>query len=179
MRAIDVTSEQLARYVDKRQQEGGSQCDDQPRIGSAQAHVLAWAAIDSAQSRSLAEIPQAGREQRSQRISGGWAVQNVGRVLPELWFRSLVECGRTYGWRVSELLSMRVNQLDIAQRVIRLEPGTTKNRDGREVPMTERSMPCSRAWKAIRRSRLHSSQWKACPRLSDDVAECLYSAGTP
>jgi integrase len=56
---------------------------------------------------------------------------------PELWFRSLVECGRTYGWRVSELLSMRVNQLDVAQRVIRLEPGTTKNRDGREVLMTD------------------------------------------
>jgi len=31
---------------------------------------------------------------------------------------------------------MRVNQLDLAQRVIRLEPGTTKNRDGREVLMT-------------------------------------------
>ena len=32
---------------------------------------------------------------------------------------------------------MRVNQLDIVQRVIRLEPGTTKNRDGREVLMTD------------------------------------------
>ena len=31
---------------------------------------------------------------------------------------------------------MRVSQLDVAQRVIRLEPGTTKNRDGREVLMT-------------------------------------------
>jgi len=56
---------------------------------------------------------------------------------PDLWFRSLVECGRTYGWRVSELLFMRVNQLDVTQRVIRLEPGTTKNRDGREVLMTD------------------------------------------
>jgi len=36
-----------------------------------------------------------------------------------------------------ELLSMRVSQLDVAQRVIRLEPGTTKNRDGREVLMTD------------------------------------------
>jgi integrase len=56
---------------------------------------------------------------------------------PELWFRGLVECGRTYGWRVSELLSMRMSQVDVSQRVIRLEPGTTKNRDGREVLMTE------------------------------------------
>jgi integrase len=56
---------------------------------------------------------------------------------PELWFRALVECGRTYGWRVSELLMMRVSQADVAQRLTRLEPGTTKNRDGREVLMTD------------------------------------------
>lgn len=31
---------------------------------------------------------------------------------------------------------MRVHQIDLAARVIRLEPGTTKNRDGREVTMT-------------------------------------------
>jgi integrase len=56
---------------------------------------------------------------------------------PELWFRSLVEVGRTYGWRVSELLSMRVSQIDLFSRTIRLEPGTTKNDDGREVTMTD------------------------------------------
>jgi hypothetical protein len=31
---------------------------------------------------------------------------------------------------------MKVRQIDLAQRVIRLEPGTTKNREGREVVMT-------------------------------------------
>jgi len=35
---------------------------------------------------------------------------------PEVWFRGLVECGRTYGWRVSELLSMRVKQIDYLRR---------------------------------------------------------------
>jgi len=55
----------------------------------------------------------------------------------ELWFRALVECGRTYGWRVSELLGLRVEQVDLVQKVIRLEPGTTKNSDGREVFMTD------------------------------------------
>ena len=56
---------------------------------------------------------------------------------PELWFRALVEVARTYGWRVSELLSMRVSQIDLFSRTIRLEPGTTKNNDGREVTMTD------------------------------------------
>jgi integrase len=55
----------------------------------------------------------------------------------ELWFRTIVECGRTYGWRISELLGMKVKQVDLMQRVIRLDPGTTKNSDGREVFMTE------------------------------------------
>jgi integrase len=55
----------------------------------------------------------------------------------ELWFRALVECGRCYGWRVSELLGMKVEQVDLVQKVIRLEPGTTKNSDGREVFMTD------------------------------------------
>ncbi len=48
-----------------------------------------------------------------------------------------MECGRTYGWRVSELLGLRVRQVDLAQKSIRLEPGTTKNSAGREVVTTE------------------------------------------
>jgi integrase len=56
---------------------------------------------------------------------------------PDLWFRSIVEIGRTYGWRVSEVKNMRVNQVDLIQRTISLHPGTTKNRDGRTVTMTD------------------------------------------
>ena len=35
------------------------------------------------------------------------------------------------------LLNMRVSQVDLFSRTIRLEPGTTKNTNGREVTMTE------------------------------------------
>ncbi|MGA8742411.1 MAG: tyrosine-type recombinase/integrase [Terracidiphilus sp.] len=45
--------------------------------------------------------------------------------------------GRTYGWRISELVNLKVRQVDIDARTIRLEPGTTKNKDGREVTMTK------------------------------------------
>ena len=44
---------------------------------------------------------------------------------------------RTAGWRVSELLTLKVGQVDLAQRVIRLDLRTTKNSDGREVFMTD------------------------------------------
>jgi hypothetical protein len=43
---------------------------------------------------------------------GQYRRQGLIEQCPALWFRSLVECGRTYGWRVSELLNMRVKQVD-------------------------------------------------------------------
>jgi len=56
---------------------------------------------------------------------------------PEIWFQALVEAGCTYGWRIGELLKLRVNQIDLENQVIRLHPGTTKNKEGREVTMTQ------------------------------------------
>ncbi|HZL52293.1 MAG TPA: site-specific integrase [Terracidiphilus sp.] len=55
----------------------------------------------------------------------------------DLWFRVMVEVGRTYGWRISELREMKVSQVNLLNRTIRLEPGTTKNGEGREVSMTK------------------------------------------
>jgi integrase len=53
-----------------------------------------------------------------------------------LWLRAMFETGYTYGWRHEELIEMRVSQVNIAANTIRLEPGTTKNDEGREVTMT-------------------------------------------
>jgi integrase len=42
-----------------------------------------------------------------------------------------------YGWRKSEVIRLRVHQIDMKARTIRLEVGTTKNNQGREVTMTK------------------------------------------
>jgi hypothetical protein len=52
-----------------------------------------------------------------------------------LWFRSLVECAANIALRHEELLGLRVKQFDLEHRIPRLEPGTTKNGEGREAPM--------------------------------------------
>ena len=53
-----------------------------------------------------------------------------------LWLRAMFEVGYTYGWRHEELLALRVRQVNVSAGTIRLEPGTTKNDQGREVSMT-------------------------------------------
>jgi len=62
--------------------------------------------------------------------------QACGRV--GLWISALFEVGCTYGWRYGSLLKMRVKQVDANANVIRLEPGTTKNKKGLEVTMPRR-----------------------------------------
>ena len=54
-----------------------------------------------------------------------------------LWLRAMLEVARSYGWRIAELQNLHVKQVDLFARTIRLEPGSTKNEDGREVAMTD------------------------------------------
>jgi integrase len=54
-----------------------------------------------------------------------------------LWMRALLECGYSYGGRHEELLGLRVRHVDLLAGSIRLDPGTTKNDQGREVSMTQ------------------------------------------
>ena len=40
------------------------------------------------------------------------------------------------GWRKSEVLTLKASQVDLDARVVRLEPGETKNREGRAIHVT-------------------------------------------
>jgi len=137
MRAIDVTSEQLARYVDKRQQEGAANATINRELAALKRMFRLGQQSTPPQVVRAPKFPKLAEHNIRKGFLEDGQYRKLIEYCPELWFRSLVECGRTYGWRVSELLFMHVNQLDVAQRVIRLEPGTIKNRDGREVLMTD------------------------------------------
>jgi integrase len=48
----------------------------------------------------------------------------------------MLALGYTYGFRRAEMLKTRVGQVDLLARTIRLNPGETKNDDGRLVALT-------------------------------------------
>lgn len=137
LRAIEVTSELIARYVDARQQEGAKNATINRELAALKRMFRLGMQATPAKVLRIPNFPHL----QENNVRKGFLEDDKYRKLveycPELWFRSLVECGRTYGWRISELVGMRVRQIDLAQRVIRLEPGTTKNREGREVVMTD------------------------------------------
>ena len=60
----------------------------------------------------------------------------LAQACPTVWLRAMLAVGYTFGWRVGELTSLRVRQVDLAARTVRLEPGTTKNLEGRTIKFT-------------------------------------------
>lgn len=53
-----------------------------------------------------------------------------------LWLRAFIACAYSFGFRKGELLNLRVRQVDLLDRWIHLEEGSTKNGEARKVKMT-------------------------------------------
>jgi integrase len=58
-----------------------------------------------------------------------------------LWLRTLLAMAYSFGFRRGEMLNLRVRQIDLIERIITLDPGTTKNGEGREAGITEELLP--------------------------------------
>jgi len=137
LRAMDVTSVLISKYIDERMSQGAANATINRELAGLKGMFRLG---HYASPPLLTRLPLFPHLQENNVRTGFLDDGQFERIIsycPELWFRGLVECGRTYGWRVSELLNLRARHVDVGQRTIRLEPGTTKNRDGRTVTMTD------------------------------------------
>lgn len=137
VRASAVTSELLNRYVDHRQQEGAKNATINRELAALKRMFHLGHAATPPKLLYSPKFPKLAEDNVRKGFLEDEQYEKLLESCSELWFQALVEAGCTYGWRVGELLKLRVGQVDLVNRVIRLEPGTTKNKDGREVTMTE------------------------------------------
>jgi integrase len=61
--------------------------------------------------------------------------ESILRHLPE-WVTPVAGFAYITGWRKSEILGLQWRQVDFEAGTVRLEPGTTKNREARQFPFT-------------------------------------------
>lgn len=136
MRAASVTSDLLARYVDERQVAGAANSTINRELAALKRMYRLGLASTPPKVYRVPWFPHLAEDN----VRTGFLEDGQYQKLVEgsdLWFRAMVEVGRTYGWRISELREMKVSQVNLLNRTIRLEPGTTKNGEGREVSMTK------------------------------------------
>jgi integrase len=102
--------------------------------------------------------------------SGFFEIADFNRIIAKLpeYLHAPLQVARMTGWRVaSEVLSRKVKHLDLASGWLRLDPGETKNGDGREFPLT----PALRAVLVAQRERtraLEKARGEIIPWLFHD-----------
>jgi integrase len=71
--------------------------------------------------------------------------EKVRSELPE-YLRPLATVAYWTGWRKGELLRLERRQIDLVAGTLRLDPGTTKNREGRLAYLPEEALAVLREW---------------------------------
>jgi integrase len=138
MRATSVTTDAVERYKRQRRAEGAA-----PATVNRELATLRRAFNYGKRSTppKVYSVPYIQMFKENNARQGFVEQDEFSRMAAEahldgLWMRALIEVAYTYGWRRGEMLGLQVRQVDLHARTIRLDPGTTKNGEGREVVMT-------------------------------------------
>ncbi len=137
LRATQVTSSLLNTYVDQRLEAGAQNATINRELAALKRMFNLGRKATPPKVIFVPAFPRLAENNIRQGFLEDAQYEKLLESCPEIWFQTLVEMGATYGWRIGELLKLRVNQIDLPNWVIRLHPGTTKNKEGREVKMTQ------------------------------------------
>ncbi len=137
LRAVDVTSGAIARYVDSRKRESAANASVNRELA-----IVKRAFSLARQCGKIRAVPHIAMLQERNVRTGFLSSQDRDRLAAAcaqvgLWMRTIFELGVTLGWRQQEILQLRTKQVNLVSCTVRLEPNSTKNSEGREVPMTD------------------------------------------
>jgi integrase len=134
-RAAQITTAQLKQYILIRQAETPKPANGTiNRELEAIRHTFKLAI----QGRKLLQMPHVPMLREDNVRSGFFSREEVDRLcsfLPEVLGR-FVLFGFLTGWRYGEIQALEWRHVDFVRNEIRLDPGKTKNREGRVFPMT-------------------------------------------
>jgi integrase len=134
--ANNLTTDAVRHYIAARQQEGAANATINRELASLKRMFNLGRQCTPPKIRVLPYIPMLKENNVRTGFVDNEAFSRLIAEASELWLRLFLELGFTYGWRRAELLGLKVRQLSWSSMTIRLDPGTTKNREGREVAMT-------------------------------------------
>jgi integrase len=136
LRAVQVTTDFINRYIEGRLKEGAQNATINRELAALRRMFnLAYRSTP----RKVHQVPTFPHLKENAPRSG--FVDDAQYLLlccncKEPWLRALLAVAYSFGFRKAELLNMRLRQVDLLNHTITLDPGTTKNEQGRVVKMT-------------------------------------------
>ncbi len=133
-RAVEITPDRLDRYVNLRMEAGASRATVRYELATLRrAFRLAHRA------GKVVSVPPFPTLSPSDPRQGFFEPDDLAAILRHLPdpLKPVMQFAYLTGWRKQEILKLTWAQVDFAAGVLRLEPGTTKNREGRTFPFRE------------------------------------------
>lgn len=137
LRAIQVNTPLIARYVDMRQQESAANATINRELAALKR---AFNLAQQSTPPKVGMVPHFAMLQENNVRVGFLEPHQYDKLAAEcgkigLWLRTAFELAHVSGWRHGEVLKLRVFQVSLSAGKIRLEPGSTKNKAARELPL--------------------------------------------
>ena len=137
IRAAKLSTDDINRYVEKRQQAANNATINRELALLKRAFNLGTECTP----KKVCVVPVFPKRLRENPPRQGFVSEaEYHRLIErseEHWLRTFLALAFTFGFRHSELLEMRVRQVNLLERTVHLRPLTTKNEEPRIIKMTE------------------------------------------
>lgn len=134
MRAASVGTAVLARYVNRRRGEGAANSTINRELSLLRRAFNLGLNSEPPLVAVVPKIPRLAENNVRKGFFDHEAFVRLRGELPE-HLRPVIMFAYSTGCRKGEILSLRWEQVDFSARVVRLEPGETKNDEGRTIPL--------------------------------------------
>ena len=154
MRATEITTTRIRSYIESRIGSGLSHASINRELAALKRMLRLGA---QSTPPKIGQIPHIPMLKESNTRKGFFEHEEFLRVRDALPFhlKPVVTFGYHTGWRKEEILGLTLDKLDLKQGVVRLDPGETKNEDGRVIYLDDELMKELKA--------LHSTRPLGCP----------------
>ncbi len=133
-RLVSITTDLIEKFIVERQTVGASNGEINRELATLKR--MFTLAVRARKLHAKPHIPMLAENNVRKRFFEPEQFEAVRRKLPEA-LGPVVTFAYLTGWRLtSEILPLEWRQVDWNGRTVRLDPGTTKNRDGRTFPFT-------------------------------------------
>ncbi len=163
IRAQSITTDMVRAYVAQRQEEVSKQTKRTPAPATINRELSAFrrALNLGRQAGKVVRVPHMPMLREDNVRKGFFNHRDylrLTKVLP-VYLKPLVTLAYFTGMRQGEILKLRWAQVDFTHRLIRLVPGTTKNRQARTVPMSEELHAELHEQRRLRDRKFPGSKW--------------------
>jgi hypothetical protein len=145
-RAAMVKTPEIRTYIDARQQEGAANATINRELAALKRAYSLGLQADKILTKPF--IPTLAENNVRKGFFEREQFEAVRKELPD-YLRPIMTFAYITGWRIpSEVLTREWRHVDLSAGVVRLEPGETKNREGRTFYLTPELRACLEAQKA-------------------------------